>query len=251
MSNVITDEFLLKKYPLRGQVHFRDQLITLPLIYKGRGFTCVFPISYKKARELMDLHGVQPVKFLPTKSLLSVTVFDYHKSPVGPYTELAYAIPTFLSVRINLPLLPILFYKFSRKFGFYVIDLLQSTQIAIDHGTLINGYPHNNALVNCTFTNDNNNFSVRVDNNDKEILTIFGSKGESKKRVRESYRTYFKKNSHLSHIEMDVYGLKQKVNGCSLHIGDNKLSNMIRGIDISQKPLMSEYYSDLVEVLIS
>jgi len=47
MKDLVSDEYLSKKYPTRGSFVVQGKTVNIPAIYKGQGLTAVFPISYK------------------------------------------------------------------------------------------------------------------------------------------------------------------------------------------------------------
>ena len=47
MKDLVSDEYLSKKYPIKGNFVVQGKTVNIPAIYKGRGLTATFPISYK------------------------------------------------------------------------------------------------------------------------------------------------------------------------------------------------------------
>lgn len=210
MKDLVFDEDLSKKYPIRGSFVVQGKTVNIPAIYKGQGLTAVFPISYKKAVGLINSKDLKPARLSFTKALLSITAFDFSESPIGPYTELAYAIPVLYKPKFNIPLLPVLFSQSWKNLGFYVLDVLQSTKVAIEHGNQLTGYPHNNNLIDVRFVKDHSILKIIVSDKFGDIINIKGLVTESYKNVFQTYATYFEKNGSFSKIQMDVLVMRQK-----------------------------------------
>lgn len=239
---------ILAKYPARGSFEVQGKTVNIPAVYKGEGLTAVFPISYEKAAKIIDSHGLKPAKLLPGKALLSITVFDFIDSPVGPYTELVYAIPILYKSKMNLPLLPIIFGKHSENFGFYVLDIMQSTEIAVAHGNLLTGYPHNSNLIDVKFTHDRDNLYVKVNGKSGLVIEIRGAINGNQKFVEDLYMTYFIKDNQPFKIRMDIFGNEKKVNRGIINIGKNVLADVLQNLDISTRSLQTKYYPNVVEI---
>jgi hypothetical protein len=248
MLKLISDEEILKRYPMRGKIEVQGHTINIPAVYKGEGLTAVFPISYNKAVKMISSSDLKPARLSFTKALLSVTAFNFLESPIGPYTELVYSIPVFYKPKFNFPLIPLLFNKFSKKFGFYVLDILQSTKIAVAHGNLLTGYPHNENLIKIEFTHKGIDLVVKAYDNTKEILTFCGIKKKGRGHIKDFYMTYFEKEKRLSKIQMDIHGVENKFSKCSFIAGNSKLASIFYMLGASSKPLQVRYYPYVIEV---
>ena len=62
MKDLVSDEYLSKKYPTRGSFVVQGKTVNIPAIYKGQGLTAVFPISYKKATDLIHSKDLKPAR---------------------------------------------------------------------------------------------------------------------------------------------------------------------------------------------
>ena len=245
---LITNKELLEKYPSIGQFNVRGKIVNIPSFYRGEGITAVFPISYNKATELINSDCIKPARLSMTKSLINITVFRFFESPVGPYNELVITIPVFNKPLINFPFIPLLLNKFSRKFGFHVLDIFQSTNIAVEHGNLLTGYPHNKSLIDLNFRKNNNTLSVDVYNNNGQML-ILDSIRKGKRRIScSNYMTYYEKNDHLFQIQMDIYATEEKLFRSSISVCRHPLASILRDLNVSGQSIQSIFYPEVVEV---
>lgn len=248
MSIVLSPQEISENYQNRGQIKVQDKIIDIPALYTGKGITAIFPISYKKAVKLIDSSSAVPAILWPGKATLSITIFDFSESPVGPYKELVFSIPILHKPIVNIPLLPLLFNKFFKKFGFHVVDVIQSTKIAIEHGNALTGYPHNNELIDLEFNEDGDKIEVRVKTDTEDILTLTSSKPNKGANYFQTYMTYFDKDGKSFKIQMDIYGLRQKINKCKLSLGKSHLSQIITQLGTRQDSLQTQYYPNVTEV---
>jgi|SRR3989344_3143976 len=247
MKDLVSDEYLSKKYPTRGSFVVQGKTVNIPAIYRGQGLTAIFPISYKKAADLIHSKDLKPARLSFTKALLSITAFDFSESPIGPYTELAYAIPVLYKPKFNIPLLPVLFSQSWKNLGFYVLDILQSTKVAIEHGNQLTGYPHNNNLIDVHFVKDHSILKITISDKFGDIINIKGLVTESYKNVFQTYATYFEKNGSLSKIQMDVYGDETKMRDVNLQLGKSKLADIASAV-VSTRPVQASYYPHVIEI---
>lgn len=247
MQKLTIDESKID-YKATGQIEVRGKLVDIPSIYKGKAITTLFPISTKKAKEVINCSRVKPAEIYPGRSLLSLTLFDFYWSPVGPYTELVPSIPVFCSSKFKMPLIPLLFYKSLKNFGFFVIDILQSTDIAIEHGNLLTGYPHNPNLIDVIFKEEEGRINIKAIGAEKNILNLSIKKPVKEKIAKETYMTYFTKDKDLFEIRMDIYGIESPVWGCKLNLGNHETSNIIKGLNPSVNSIQTRYFRDVIEV---
>ncbi|MDE2041055.1 MAG: acetoacetate decarboxylase family protein [Patescibacteria group bacterium] len=240
------------KYPTRGQITVEDKIIDIPSIYSGTGLTSFFPIDYRKARTLINSKNIFPARFGLNKAILTITVFDFIDSPVGPYKELVYSIPVLYKPIINLPFVPLLLNKFYKNFGVYVVDIMQSTRIAIDHGNVLTGYPHNPEIISIETNKMNETVSVIVKSGNEMILEMnFKPKinYSSGRNISQSYFTFFEKSDKKTYkIMMDIYGIEVVGKSSSLAFAQNKLTKVLSELAIDNHSLMSLYYPSVTEI---
>lgn len=232
------------------QVRVRDRLVDIPIKYKCRSaINAVFPVSTREVRGLIASPKLKPLEILPGKSLLCITVFDYSWTPVGPFAELTYSVAVGYNCRLAVPLLSIPMTMLLGKLGFYVVSIAQSTEIAIEHGNAITGYPHFGRTIGMKFETDGDLISAEAFDKDKRILELRITKPPKEKVKRESHATYVVKDGRLSKIGMDVYGILGGSKVHQLELGNHELSDYLRKLQISSRSIYTMYYRDTIEVL--
>jgi hypothetical protein len=247
MSDLMIDEGSVK-YEVRDKIRVQNFVVDVPSKYRGKGLTTLLPVSTKKISQLINCPGVESAEVFFGKSLLCVTLFDFSQSPVGPYTELVFSTPVSYKSKIKLPLISLLKDEISKKFNLYIIDIAQSTKIAIEHGNLLTGYPHNQNLINVAFEERGKNVNAKAYGDDGDIISIQIEKPEKERIFKENYFTYFEKDGNPFKIQMDIYGIGGNVKINELNIGRHKLAEIVRNLDAVCRPLSTRYARDVIEI---
>lgn len=245
---LFSKRYIEGRYPPQGTINVHGKIVNIPSIYRGVGITAVFSARYDDVIRLVGSKRIKPARLSLSSALLNVTIFDFHESPVGPYKEMVLTVPVYNNPIINVPFIPLLFNKFSNKFGFHVIDIFQSTRIAVEHGNVLTGYPHNEKLVDVKFEYDQKVISASVFDEDGEILMLRASKSKKEKKVQNSYMTYYEKNERLHKIRMDIYARENKLIDCQIDVKSHQLVSVLKNIAISNHSVQSSYYPEIIEV---
>ena len=202
------------KYKIRDVFNLENYVINIPSVYTGRAINAVFKISSKKAREIINNNLIEPNLLYPGCALLVVTIFDFFKSPVGPYKELVYSIPILYKLKFNSFALPLIFPRLFKNSGVHVIDVIQSTNIAVRHGDILTGYPHNKKLIDFTLPQNMESYnSITISSSEKiPFLNLSYDKIKNNETFEKTkYMTYFYKDKSYFKIQMDIYGKKKKI----------------------------------------
>lgn len=234
------------KLGVRRLVSIRDKTFTEPLAYHGEGTTAAFPISYAKACRLVASPEVKPARLTMGLSLVNVTILDFHTSPFGPYSEMVFSIPVLYKTLVNLPFVPLLLHKSVESLGFFIVDILYSTEGAATGGVLLAEGPHNRNLIRLEHDQKWERITVLCDG--AEILTLQTSQPKNPKPVRQTYRTYVTNDARLVRIRMDIAGVEKKIGRCNLTIKDHRLSQTLHDLDISSRAVEARSYSSLTEL---
>lgn len=246
-KELVLDENSIK-YEIRDRISMGDFVVEIPAKYRGKVVSILLPASTKKMAKLINCPGVVPAEIFWGKSLLSITLFDFSESPVGPYTELVFATPILYKPKIRIPLVPLIKDQIFKKYNLFVFDIIQSTEMAIKHGNILTGYPHNPNLIDVTFEESKKDINVRSYGDSKSIIDIQLNKPRKEKLIEESYFTYFIKENSPYKIKMDIYAIGGNVKINKLSLGDHKLAELIENLSISYKPFQARYSRDVIEI---
>lgn len=238
------------KYKIKVTFSLEDHIINIPSVYTGRAINAVFRISSKKAREIIKSDSIEPNLIYPGCALLVITIFEFLESPVGPYKELVYSIPVSYKPKINFFLFPLIFPNLFKNSGVHVIDVIQSTSIAVRHGDILTGYPHNKKLIDFTFPKNIEDYkSISINSNGEKFLELdYNRVSQNEKQEKSEYMTYFYKDTSYFKIQMDIYGKKKKLKKCTLKLHENILTKDIIKLDIKPNAIQSFYYPIVSEV---
>jgi len=244
---VLIDENKIK-IDKRGEFMVEGFRVDIPSKYRGQGLNAIFTASTRKINKFISNSDLSPVQIIYGTSLLCLTIFRFNSSPVGAYDELVISVPVKYKSKMNLPLLPLVFRNY-KNFGYLVLDIMQSTPIAIKHGNLLTGYPHNDEVISMDVEKINNNFVFEFYGcHNEKILKVGFNKISREKTIEHSYMTYYIEDGSLSRIRMDIYGIESKAQGLKLTLGNHKISQLVNNLDIGNHPVYSRFYNDVIEV---
>lgn len=238
-------------YKVERQVRVGDILVDVPLKYRCRAINLFFPISTKKAKEIIKTQKIKPLEIFFGKSLLCITLFDFYSGPVGHYTEIALSIPVSYNSKLILPLFSLYIDKLLKKISFFVFSIAQSTKIAIEHGLAITGYPRysTDKLINVNFRDDGEFVYAEADGEGKKILRIKIRKPQKERLQKEIYPTYFVKDNKISSILMETYVVVGKSKVCNFELGNHELATRLKKLKLIPKSIDTRYYRDTIKIV--
>jgi Uri superfamily endonuclease len=248
MKDLYIDESSIN-LKIEKQVKVRNILIDVPIKYKCTAINAVFPISTKAAKKAISYSKFHPLEVFFGRSLLCMTLFDFSSTPVGPYTELTLSIPISYKNKFYVPLLSVPLSQLLGKFGFFVLSIAQSSEFAIEHGNIINGYPHYSKLINVQFKTDDSLVKVQAYGDGKEILQFQLEKSFKEKIQKECHMTYLVKEDRIFRIKMETYGIIDKSKIHNLSLGNHELAEFIKGLGISDKSIDTRFYRDTIKII--
>lgn len=146
--------------------------VKLPIFYyDGSAMTGMFPARLSRLRKLLPDRRFNPARLAPGVGLVAVTCFEYLDTDIGPYNELAIAIP--LSVpyyRSNPPLRALLDSQRSGQLHAFVHHLPVTTNVALVAGKRLWNYPK--FIANIDFSETGEQRSCRLTEGEEHILTM-------------------------------------------------------------------------------
>ena len=229
--------------------------MTVPVVYDElSALLLFFPADEKKVREFIGNDRVAPVKIFKNTCLLAVTIFDYTKSPTGPYRELALSVPVMLDKKFSVPILPLVCESLFKNYGFYTNLLAMNINIARTHSEKIFGYPTYHKNIKIDLLNQGGSLKVSVVDGTQQVLSIMTKYSESYKKLKKkNYNTFFIKNGKLCRVKMTVDAtVSSSLFGkdCLCDFSNHEICDKyINKFLLSNKPLYQMYYKQAVEVL--
>lgn len=210
-----------------------------------------FPANYEKAKALMPGNEVHPVRLLNGKAVFIITVVDYRITDIGKYIEYSIALACTHGAQPAPKVLPALLIK-TYGTGQYVVDLPVSTEISVKGGKGIWGMPKHKASLD--FIEDNEVISAQYDKDGKMVMRLdikrpkkvifpvnMGAANYCKFRgmLVKSY-IYFKGRAGLSLFKNDA---------ANLVFGDHPNADILKGLEIENKPVFTAYMPKTVGIL--
>ncbi len=251
MKNLIVED-VFRDIEIKQRIKVVDRMVNVPTKYFGNVFMGAFPISTKKAKEVINTNRLKPIEIKPGKSIVALTIFNNHDTPVDPYKEIVVSIPVLCDARVSIPLLPFLIKSLFRNSGFYVLTVASDTSLSREEGNIIFGYPHYEGNINVEFIQNESNFYAKLDEAGKNILSIRVNKIKREKIEQVDYQTYFTKNNNLYRIEMNtvaIVGRSFKKSDGILELGSHVISQTLKNLEIDPKPVEISYYRNSIEIL--
>lgn len=192
----------------------------------------IFPAPTLKLRDLLPTSKLVPVEVMPGKGLLAVMAFDYRDTSIGPYRELAIAVPARYRPRVNPVLIPPLRMAASLSFEAFVWQLPVTTEIALHAGIDIWGYPKFMADIGLEETEDTVTFTL--EEKGRQILTLEVKKSQPRMKTYFDFNTYTVKDREL--LFTPLRGMSSSLGRSFLPgtarmtLGEHEISRKIREI---------------------
>lgn len=210
------------------------------------GGTCAVPIVYRdvyavagiflaptlKLRDLLPTSKLVPAEVFPGKGLLAIMAFDYRDTSIGPYKELAIAVPARYRPKLNPPLVPAMRMAASLSYEAFVWQLPVTTEIALHAGIDIWGYPK--FLGEIEFKEDERYVICSLSEKGDHILTLKVKKSLPKLKTYFDLNTFTVKGREL--LFTAIKGVSTSLGRsflpgtAELTLGEHNLSRKIREI---------------------
>ncbi|MBC7248286.1 MAG: acetoacetate decarboxylase family protein [Actinobacteria bacterium] len=228
------------------------------------GGTCAVPIIYRdvfaaagifaaptpQLRGLLPTSKLVPAEVFPGKGLLAVMAFDYRDTSIGPYRELAVAVPVRYRPRLNPPLLPAMRMAVSFSYEAFVWQLPVTTETALHAGIDIWGYPK--FLADITFDEDEEHVTCALVENGEHILTLRVKKSLPRMKTYFDLNTYSVKGDDLLYTSVkgisSSLGRSFRPGTASLILGEHPVSRTLR--DIAPGRSIQSMYIPRAQVLL-
>ncbi len=210
------------------------------------GGSCAVPILYRevfavagiflaptlKLRDLLPTSKLVPAEVMPGKGLLAVMAFDYRDTSIGPYRELAIAVPARYRPRVNPMLIPPLRMAASLSFEAFVWQLPVTTEVALHAGIDIWGYPKFMAEIG--FEEGEETVTCTLEEQGRHILSLEVKKSLPRMKTYFDFNTYTVKDREL--LFTSIRGLSTSLGRSFLPgtarmtLGEHEISRKIREI---------------------
>ena len=224
----------------------------LPVLYfRDDSFGALFTADLARLRAVMPSEKLYPVPHAkPGRGLVYIGCFDYLDTSVGPYGEVAVAVPVVYGRRPP-PVLPSIFESRWPGFGAVILHLPVTSRLTRDGGRVHWGYAK--FVADMRFQSTPEFQECRLEEGGKHILTLRVVKRGPPLPDRRPLVTYSVKDGALVRTTIPqsaVVRASLGTGGSFLELGDSHpVATSIRDLGIDPRPVMTRSYLDRSAIL--
>lgn len=225
----------------------------LPILYmRDDLFGLYFSADTRRVREIMPSRKMNPVTLPGGRAIIAIMAFNYVDTTIGPYGELAVAIPA-LYDRSSLPglgFLPALMQGSYPGFGVLVQHLPVTTIEARDAGRGVWGYTKFIADMDFTITPEYQ--ECRLSEGEGRILELRVMRRGFCLSDRRPLVTFSVRNGALIRTvipQKGVMRLSLDTRGSFVRFGEHPVAATITALGIAGRPFMACYYTERAAIL--
>ncbi|MCC6751643.1 MAG: acetoacetate decarboxylase family protein [Deltaproteobacteria bacterium] len=217
--------------------------------YRDDAFVLFFPAPLAALERALPTPRLKPVPLLPGRGAVAIAAFNYLNTSIGPYGEVAVAIPVTLDRRAP-PLVGALLESRFPSLGLFVCHLPVTHLVARDAGRGIWGYPKFVADMRFEYTPERLGCSLSEEG--QHILSVEVARGGLCVEERRPIVTYTVKGRELVRTIIPARGtarLNLGARGCSLRLGEHPVAESIRALGLGARPVFARYYVERAAIL--
>jgi Acetoacetate decarboxylase (ADC) len=221
--------------------------------YDGASMTAVFPARYRRLRELMPDRRYVPARLAPGLGVLAITCFEYRDTDVGPYNELAIAIPLNEPYfRANLPARALIEAARTGQQHAHTLHLPVTTNVALRGGVDFYNFPKFIARIDHTQTDGE--WRCRLAEGQEHILTLSGRRISAPRSQQAELFCHLWMDGQPQTAQFKInqleVGSTWRRDAATLELGErHPVANELRQLIVSRKPLQYEYNPRLEAIL--
>jgi hypothetical protein len=223
----------------------------LPILYfHDDVFGLLFGADFRKVNDLMPSDRLHPVRLPGGRAIVGIFAMNYLETTVGPYGELAVAVPVVHGSRPPFPLIPLLMEAGYPGFGLLILHLPVTTLVARDGGRGVWGFTKFTSDMIFTLTPEF--MECRLSEEGSHILTLRVARQGMALRDRKPLISYTVKEQRLIKTTIPQKG-SQRLALCPkdsfLELGDHPVAASIQELGLSDRPIISRYYMERCAIL--
>jgi hypothetical protein len=223
----------------------------LPILYyRDDLFGLSFGADFSQVRALMPSDSLHPVRLPGGGAIVGIFAMNYYETTVGPYGEVAVAVPVVYGSKRPPPLLPLLLESNYPGFGLLILHLPVTTLAARDGGRGEWGFTKFTSDMVFTLTPEF--MECRISEGEMHILTLRVARQGMAIRDRKPVVTYTVKEGRLIRTTIPQQGsqrLALRPPDSFVELGDHPVAESIRRLGLSERPFISRYYMERSGIL--
>jgi len=241
------------EYSIIGQKTKKPLIFRLPCFYYDNfAMIAFYSASTKLVQQYLPDKRMHPLEIKPGRSVVSFAAFEYRKTDINPYNE--FAVTFMISFdKIVFPLFSLMSQKFRKEYELYVRHLPVTTDIALQGGIDLYGFPK--ILAGIDFTRSSSSVQCSITEKKKHILTLEGPVLPTDNKGHSSYKKFYPVHNGIT-IRGDVidyyskYAETRNTEKVKLIIGDDHpICSELKSIDLSDKAFAYHYVPSCESIL--
>ena len=215
--------------------------VKVPIFYQDTtSMNAVFTASTERVAELLPDRDLHPVELRRGRCLLSVAAFEYRRSGLGPYNEVAIAAPVTFGRRA-VRVLEAVAAVVRHAFTLHILQLPVTTELGRAGGVELYGYPK--FLADIIFTRGERRLACTLAEGGARILALAGDDLGRYGPKRLHVTTYSMKGETLlrTAIEFDDLEFAETLrrSAATLELGsEHRLARQLAALDLDPRPLL-------------
>jgi hypothetical protein len=209
-----------------------------------------FPVPADAVRSLLPSDRLRPAELFPGMGILSMAAMEYRRiDGIEPYNEFGIMVPVLYEPPLTIPGLPLLMPGVFKRFGLYVHHLPVTTQLALDYGVEIWGYPK--FVADISFQNTGHGRRCTVSAEGKHIVTLEVAEAPVRMRRLDLY-SYTVKDGELLRTRIQARGklrTRRFRGGASFRLGDHPIAEELRSLGLRETAIERLYAPQVQSML--
>ena len=243
------DAFFSPCRPGRPVTH-GETTFDLPILYfRDDAFAAFFAADYRRVEELMPTDRLHPVRLPDGRAAVAIAAFNYIDTSIGPYGEVAVAVPA-VHGRRPPRLLPALLEARWPGFGSLVLHLPVTAMAAREAGRGEWGYTK--FVTEMDFVNTPEFQEVRMSEDDRHILTLRVARQGIPLSDRKPLVTYSVRDRNLIRTTIPQRGTCRNAlfpKDSRLELGGHPVARELQALGLSSRPFLCRYYVERAGIL--
>jgi len=231
------DDPFFKDTP-RKTLDMAGEPIEFPILYYDlRMIHAVFNVKNNAIKKLVPHSNYKPIEIWPGTGMLGITAFEYFDTSIGPYNEIAIAIPISFPPSFAFPGLAAISMMRKKLFHVYIHHLPVTTEIALKGGFYFWNYPK--FLAEISFKDEGQNLEVILKEKGEMILKLKSRKLPLSRSSRLTFYTYSIKDRVV--MRGLVEGWAPKIgetmlgSDAELELGNHRISKELAELNLTKR----------------